>query len=579
MLGALFCGSVLAAFLRAVSFSSGEHSNLAASFTLSCAAALAIFIAPFGLRKFKIPPGPLTKYSDLWFFSPSVLLFFWPAADTRLSPLIPLGTVLGTQLLLGILLSTAPENPSRNTFRWIPLVLAVYFSVFAWINLGRFHSLRLFDPQDWADFNQSFWNASRGNFFLSSYYGSHFVCHNTWFFYLLLPFYGLFPHPVSLMLLKCFFLALSAVPFYRIAQKTFGRIPPVTVILYFLFYPGIVAQNINGPQEMTYVPFALLWTYSFYQTGRFRLFVISLLLTLSIKESLAMTAIAFGIYAFFCRRSPKWIVTPVVAGLLWALFSFLFMGYLRKQFPEIHPGAAWFLDNLRNRFAAHCDGLAACLGQGLSTSLLSRADSVFLVLKFFLPLALLPLVSGVPLLATPDILYLLLGDRPSLFSPVWHYTTAFSCFVLIGSLEGIRKISASRLPETLGLRPGQMRGVLSACLLSMVLVHSYLWLDEIAGAPGQSTDYANAAREAVSKIPPKAPVTVPWRISPLISNREKFSFLEDAELEDFVVTDGSRSVSGVEAKLAAQYRVLFQKNGILLYQKKSLPPASQSRKG
>ncbi len=73
-------------------------------------------------------------------------------------------------------------------------------------------------------------------------------------------------------------------------------------------------------------------------TGRFRGFVIGMVLACCGKESLTLTTAAFGIYALVERRPWRWVVTPIV-------FSVLYLGFaiflLRHVFADSGHRQVW----------------------------------------------------------------------------------------------------------------------------------------------------------------------------------------------------------------------------------------------
>jgi uncharacterized membrane protein len=505
--------------------------------------------------------------------SPVSLLLFWPAQETSLSPLIPAGIVLATQIMVFRLLrSDSKPSPAPLGKKRLIFIIAGFFLLFGLVGTAKYYSLGLFDGKDWSVYNQSFWHAQQGRFFTNSTYGSNFACHNSWFFYLLLPFYRLAPHPLTLLLLKPFFFSLSAIPFALIFKNIFGKNPPAAAIVSFLFFPFLVTQNLNAPHEMSYAPFFLLWTFYFYQRRNITLFVLLLFVSLTIKEHLAMLAVAFGLHAFLTKRNRPWILVPLMLGICWGFFSLGFMGYVQHVY-RTGTGGSWFIPNLRNRFATGQGDFFHGILHFLAGSNLGRPDCLQTALTPVTALGLIPpLLGGSSVLALPEYLLNLTSDHPALFSAIWHYNVSSSVFLLTGSLEGLRRILGSAWFKKQNRDPDKSLSIALIFQCSLILMHAYLWLP-FTDFPARSA-YAATVREAADSIPPGAPVTAPMRAMVLFSSRDDFAFLEDRDLKEYVLTDRTLRTKELSSILAEKYRKTFEKNEISVYRKKTGGSAS-----
>lgn len=189
------------------------------------------------------------RYSSI-VLSPILLLFLWKPQGVWPSPLLPIIISLSTQVCFFIILSRqdflAKINISKHKI-FIAASIVLYFCVFSYIAIQRFNSFSFFNPKDFAIYNQSFWNTINGRFFQNSTYGSNFTCHNTVFFFLLVPFYYIFPHPLTLLISKTLLLSLSAVPFYLIARYILKDISALILTLTYMMYPFLVSQNFLPP--------------------------------------------------------------------------------------------------------------------------------------------------------------------------------------------------------------------------------------------------------------------------------------------------------------------------------------------
>lgn len=162
------------------------------------------------------------------------------------------------------------------------LLIAVIVTLYAvfWIIVGisRLETFSFFNPKDFATYNQTFWNTLHGRWFQNTTYGSNFACHNAPFYFLLLPFYALFPTAATLIVLRDILLALSVIPFYAIVREIFpnpnekpSAISHLLLIFIYLFNPYIAGINLMPPHEPTFAPFFIFSTYYFFRTRQFTL--------------------------------------------------------------------------------------------------------------------------------------------------------------------------------------------------------------------------------------------------------------------------------------------------------------------
>ena len=486
--------------------------------------------------------------------------FLWPRADKVLPLAVALAIVsLAAGALVCVFRSKRAFDAidARAETRYVWLMVALYACVLYALSWRTLHALSFFNSKDFAIYNQTFWNTVHGRFFENSTYGSNLSCHNTWFFLLLVPFYFIVPRPETLLALKIAFLALAALPYHRVIKDILT--PPARLVMtaVFLLFPFLIAGAFTPPHEIGFAPAVILLTYYFFRRGAFGPFALSLIIMLSIKEHLALVALAFGIFAFFSKKGPRWVLLPVLAGIFWAGFSYAVITHFQKTYQS-GADASWFLANFK-RMARHGD--AGSLRLMLERSNISswfRAKPLFLL---FAPLGfIVPVISPVCLLGFPEFALNLLADRSSMFTPQWHYNIVVSVFLLISCAEGIRKISHLKFAALTGAR---IQLACAIIILSLTLIHAYTWLP--LARVQKSRGYAVSVRRALAMVPSGAFVTVPQPAAILISNRPRYSLLETCVYGDYVLTDQPRCLLSVSP--ADGYTLAYAEDGICLYKK------------
>ncbi|MFC1752987.1 DUF2079 domain-containing protein [Thermoproteota archaeon] len=512
----------------------------------------------------------LPQIYSLIVLSPITLLLFY-ASDSQFPLLIPILIVSLTMICFFLVLikkNIIMPEPKIG----ILIAAILYFLVFAYLAIRQYNNFAVFNPQDYSNYNQIFWNTIRGNIFRSSLYGSNFTCHNSPFYFLLVPFYSIFPLPLTLMILKTLLLSLCVIPIYLIAKPMLPKTSLLPISLIFLFYPYLVSQNLNPPHEICYAPFFLLFTYYFFKTKRFYPFIIALILSISIKEHIALVAIMFGVFALFRKRGPKWFITPIILGVAWAIFSLILIDRFKEMY-QMKDTSTWLLLNMKQRFLYQGEGnIVSFISNGLAQSNICKIYSLKIASLLLLPLGmLLPLLSPVGLLGLPELILNLLADSPAVFSPSRHYNIIVSCFLIIATIESIQKISSFSMAKKLRIKTEKFTLIIVIFIFSLTLIHAYSWL-WLTSCPN-SYIYVSTMKEAISIIPKKAHVMIPSNIAVHVSSRKKYSIIgvqrysnaKEDPIADYVLID--KNTIYIKAYLKDIYSSIFNKNGIEILKK------------
>jgi uncharacterized membrane protein len=506
-------------------------------------------------------------YSSL-VLSPVILLSLWRSAEGYSPFFIPLCVVLMASLTFYFLLSRQKENLKINPDgeKLIIFIVAIlYIAFFLIVAIKKYYSFSFFNSKDFAIYNQTFWNTVHGRIFHNSMYGSNFACHNSPFFFFLVPFYYIFPHPLTLIFLKIFLLTLAVIPFYLIAKETLPESSPVWMTLAFLFFPFIVSLNILPPHEIAYAPFFILFTYYFFLKNRFLPFLLFLLIMLSVKEHLALIAVMFGLLAYIRKKGPVWIWVPIALGIFWALFSFWLIRHFQQIYSS-HPDAAWLMVNLKKRFLNNDGNIFLSILGFLINSNLTSLYSLQWIVTFFLFLGIVPpFLSPVSLLALPEFSISLLSNNLAMFTIPWHYNVTVSCFLLIATLEGIRKIARWKWFKDRKISINAATNLLCVLILCIALINSYLWL-EFTQSFGNK-EYVRIVTKAISCVPKDAFLTVPRHLAVQVSSREKYSILDSKDSGNYILLDKNNQGFMPRKELDKSYRRVFYEDGVEVLQK------------
>ncbi|MDE1921706.1 MAG: DUF2079 domain-containing protein [Candidatus Omnitrophica bacterium] len=473
-----------------------------------------------------------------------------------------IGTVIFYAVIKNNVQKTAP----------LPLVLAVV-SVLYVVYFGFLSVLRHLNYQDASSFDvaiysQIQWNNIHGRFFHDSISGSNFVTHNSPFLILLSPFYAVYPHPATLLVLKTLFLAFGVVPFYLIL-KTFvnkGSIFPLA--LGYLFFPFIVGQNFNAPHETCFLTPLLLFSFYFFIKGRFKSFLVFLFLCLSVKEHMALIAVMYGLYAFYLKKEKHWIIAPLVIGVVWGIFSMWIIYHFQKIY-NVDPYPAWLIVNIKRRFLRPDHPIWSNLIWGLETSNLGHwcnFSSFYLLLA---PLGIiLPFFTSIWVLGLPEMAINFLSTVP-LDYPTWHYNLVSSVFLLLASAGAVKKLSSYPwLCFRAQLSPDKIQELLSWFLCICILSHFFLWWDftHIKNHPR----YVKTMDAAISMVPQSASVSLTKHLVAYVTDRKDYFLCEDKRKGQYIVLDKNERMGECipDAGQADHYVLIFRQEGIRVYKLK-----------
>lgn len=154
---------------------------------------------------------------------------------------------------------------------------------------------------------------------------SHFAVHISPIYYLILPFFVIFPSPITLQVTQVVILASGIIPLYRLARHfrlSYG-ITALFAILYAL-YPAISTGCFYDLHENCFLVPLVLWLFVCYEEKRYGWLVLPACLILAVKEDAAVYLAFFALYILFDRRDwRRGLPLFAIAGLYFAIAIFL----------------------------------------------------------------------------------------------------------------------------------------------------------------------------------------------------------------------------------------------------------------
>lgn len=195
---------------------------------------------------------------------------------------------------------------------WIAVIVlsAVFMLVFTALAMTmRYYKLST-PAFDFGIFAQMFENMKDGlgpvTTIERNYRLSHFAVHFSPAYYLLLPFYMLFPHPVTLQVLQGMLVTSGMIPVFLIARKYgFSLIHSSLFSAIYALYPAFTGGCSYDIHENCMLPAFLLWLiWAIEREKTIPMFVFATL-TLLVKEDAAVYVAVIGLYLILSDRSEK----------------------------------------------------------------------------------------------------------------------------------------------------------------------------------------------------------------------------------------------------------------------------------
>lgn len=355
------------------------------------------------------------------------------------------------------------------------ILFALCFGAIAIWKFLTFH----YNALDLAIFNQVFFNTLHGHWFTSSIHPpSYLGDHISPIIFLLLPFYALAPHALTLVALQITALIASGWLVYRIALPHLG--PRWATALSVTWFANPFVGNI-ALFEFSVLPFAalgILLAYLGYDQKKFGVFCGGLLIPLLCREDMALGVLAFTALAFIDHRPTKWWLTPLLLAITYITIV-ITVGHL------LAPSAPY-------KFLIYYQWLGNTPGAALHTlitkpwlpiAMLARPGNILFVLVALLPVAFIPLAAPRALvLAAGFALQFMLGSAGAGLTVLQtQYAALFVAPIFIATIQGIKALRYNRLPNFVAKMIAQHRP-LSPLLFVVTVLYGAYTLGPIPGS-------------------------------------------------------------------------------------------------
>ena len=423
-------------------------------------------------------------------------------------------------------LVSRPKHAHR-IWLWITVGLSITFFLFvsAW-TVGRVYSFST-PTFDFGIFCQMFYNMRKSGLPMTTVERdgllSHFAVHVSPIYYLLLPFYALFPAPATLQVLQAAVITSAVIPLWKIGKHHGLTGPQRTLVCaMLLLYPAFSGGTGYDIHENCFLTPLLLWLFCGIDKKNRVVTWAAAILTLMVKEDAAVyvAVIALWLIVKTVLRIRKQDAGNLITGIAMLGISlgwfFLVTGFLAKSGDGV----------MTYRYSNFLYDGSSSLLTVIKSVILSPMKAVYECIDAeklqFIALTLLPLL-GLPLLTRryeryilliPYLLVNLMSDYSYQHNIFFQYTfgsAAFLVYLTVVNLADI-KMDWKRLT------------VLSAAAAVSLVCFCKVVVPKAVSYPVRAVryyDYYQNIRDTLSEIPEGASVTASTFYTTFLSQRER----------------------------------------------------------
>lgn len=351
------------------------------------------------------------------------------------------------------------RKPITFSPRWMDramyALVAGYIVLFTALTVLRYLSFNVgylddYTSWDLGQYDQIVWNSLNGRLFENSFIPDAPNFLGKTFAPILLafvPLYAVWNSPMVLLVVQTVALALGALPIYWFARARIGRGLAFVLTLAYLLSPALQNTNVAEFHEVALLTPFLAYTTFFLLRRHYPGFLVSLGLSLLVKEEVAFIVVMYGVYIFLFHRRRAFGAGLALFGVAWTL---LLLQYLIPFFRTGVWGGKFYYFGEGALTGARYDYLGKSVGEILTT-IFTRPDIILTeifqpskmayVLHLIVPLALLPMIGlEVSAISAPTFAYTLLSRYPHQHSLAAAYHAPILPFLFFGAAVGLARV-------------------------------------------------------------------------------------------------------------------------------------------
>lgn len=381
-------------------------------------------------------------------------------ADTRFNIII--WSVIFASLLSGTVLLFILNSPiQRYLERYRKLLCYAIFSLAAlyivYLSVVFVYKVKTFDGStfDIGLFSQMFHRMSTDLTAITTLERdrvlSHFAVHISPIFYLMLPFYKLFPHVETLEVLQIWVVFSAVIPLRLLLSKlNLSKLANILTVLWFVLLPVLTTAGGYHLHENCFLVPLIFWVFYFIVSEKKWGILISTILLLLVKEDAFIYVISLGMYFLtqnrfnLTNKTKQWLVlTEFLLPLLYFALALLILSKFGEGGMVSRFDA--FLLKDENGILAVFKNLV--LHPSFAISHLFMAKKLGYLFLMLAPLWFLPLLQrnwSTYFLALPLIVINLLPDWPYQYDIGFQYSYGSGALLFIMTLLALEDLKLNK---------------------------------------------------------------------------------------------------------------------------------------
>lgn len=387
------------------------------------------------------------------------------------------------------------------------------------------------------------------------------------------PLYWLHDGPMTLLLLQAVMVGCSAIPFYFIAKWKFddSRAALLLTAGYLLYRKLTMGLMYDFHMEMM-EPLFIFSAFYFAVQKRWPWYFVFIFLAMACKEDVALYLIPLGLFLVFRLQLKRAGWATVGLGVIWFVTV---AGWLVPYFSASSQ-PFYFQEGFYSKLGSGLGevALAVFTHPGVVLEELFHPLSLRAVFNTFGAVLFLPLFDPASCLLTVAPLFVnLVSENTMQKSLSIYYSAPVIPFLFISMVYGLHRVHTKWLK-------GDPRRLVQVCvaLLVVSIANSALW-NYLSPPKLKITRHHELAQEMARSIPPEVSVSAQGSLIPHIVRRKAIYMFPvhrnqaeyvalDTKGNFFPLSEQEYEIELSHLKLQERYDVIYQEDGVLLFQLK-----------
>lgn len=281
------------------------------------------------------------------------------------------------------------------------------------------------------------------------------------FLLLVLPAYAISQTTETLLTLQAFFLALGAVPLYKLVAYERGSYKQALVFAsIYLAYPPVIGVALFDFHVQAFLPFLFFSAFYYFRKEEWGKFFFFIILSLMTIEFVPLIVIFFGFYGLWINRKKILMslrsfnlkrllltktvlvsIMTIILGFIWFIVALSLISRINPSAPP-HPNWAASGDPVHNLSGFIFNVLTNPI-RTLEIIFTSADQKALYIIGLLAPLAFLPCLDLPSLMiGAPWFFVVFLSNYPPYYSSIGYQYVAFIApFVFISAVCGVKNLS------------------------------------------------------------------------------------------------------------------------------------------